>query len=38
MDSRYAFQVGRRAKRNACIMRDDKEYTNENQKWDEDED
>lgn len=37
MDSRYAHQVGDRAKRNACILRDGKPYTLATQNWDLDE-
>ena len=34
MDSEYAGDVGDRAKRNACIMRDGTKYTKESQNWD----
>lgn len=37
MDSRYAHQVGVRAKRNACILRDGQGYTVKDQNWDLDE-
>lgn len=33
MDSKYAEQVGDRACRNACIMRDGKKYTKDTQDW-----